>query len=705
MFSEIRRMAMEKIGLTEEKFNSPSFQKSMAYYMENQKNKLIEREHLSPEEAEKRVCKENRVVADAMGPLANITNGIKIWWNENHVKEIEQTLKYIDTSLITIRDDDNIKFEKIKRIVENREIKKSELKATKKRLKNLTIITKKGKEDEKQKNQIFEEITTEYIKTGRTISDIFEQYKKEGKIKNLDFEDVLIGFEKNLKKEIGAGFSEEDVTKIIDNEKKCRLFELTLGEYENVTAGIINKNEEFEKEQKDEISAERERLYEERNKLNKQRDILLKKKNLTPNEKRNSVQIGEKNTIVRNNIQRVPKSMELAKQEKDTVKKDISEIVKIKRELGISLSEASKKYFEENPEKLKLYSESEQLVLTGKNMDEVNRNNIVFKRRMKNYERNSNTIDKYKFKMRELSEMRDSLKGNPDKAKELAKIERKIKLNGKKMRTLLRIKVKKEHKMEGKTVKDILLERRVKADQEMMFAEFMETGKSVYEVYMAHYGKENGGNGQTYEDVFEKIMEEAKKYLHSDEITRLVDSENKIYERYQKQENSKQQSNNEMGSKKIDDATNEKKDSNRVNSWNVRSLIIKRAGMYINPEYLQELENENINQTQEEHDNDIDKIVEGTTQGEKSLENQSQTANKAGIEIGKIEVKPKKKIKTIGFFKKLFTKNGVTKSSMKEEMNTITALAQEIGNLEKNDGQDENENSKKCKAIDDALVQ
>ena len=369
--------------------------------------------------------------------------------------------------------------------------------------------------NDKEISEFFEKMTKLYLSSNSntTISKLYEKFKKNPKIKGIEFEEFLSGIEDNLRQNGNVVGDRETIDAMIEAERKFRRSELL---QEAIDAARENGNIIVEEEYLKQI----EKLEKKDRKETQESKIKFAK--------RRGIETGKD----RVKVIKTKLSKEQLESDLERISADRKHIINMSRELGISTDEAAQKYFEANPRYLNLYTRRERKVLTG-NTDSKNRqvkaDNVLKKLRIFKKEKNDSLILIYSS---ELELLRDKIsKGIQDpkelngKIAELDKVKRKLKKAQDRKEKL----EKKEAKPTKSKSAVELLERKEKKEKEKdIFTKYIKSGKSAME-FLNELNSDESNSSLDKEELLKIIKSNARKYVILEKLTLFIENERTIF--------------------------------------------------------------------------------------------------------------------------------------------------------------------------------
>ena len=377
-------------------------------------------------------------------------------------------------------------------------------------------------EDSKKRNELFHEITNEYLATGRNFSTLYKITKDNPLIQDMSFEEFFDRIIEDLKSN-SKGSKEENsaITGIIEIEREDRInYKLAeqLGAARNnlqLETGDIKKRIEeydinYESDCKNFINENKYRRVQNKS-------ILCQKRGLDQKNYESQFKLEKKSVD----------ECEQAISEFNCVIRDRQEIIKLAKECNISKEEAAQKYFAENTEARNHYNKKEQKFL----FDEKNktiRNKFITRLKTVIINRKEKAIEKTKEALKNVREdielesgniynsigLADALKKESDLKRKLKKLE-----NKQKRRKRLR---------DGKNAFDIVDDKNKKIFEKNILKMF-EDGKSAAEILKTL--EENGNEYDfSFEEVLNTIVSGNKKNLTIKDIKILTKNEKEIYD-------------------------------------------------------------------------------------------------------------------------------------------------------------------------------
>lgn len=573
------------------------------------------------------------------------------------------------------------------------------LRRVKKRLDDIT--TEKDDESTKRLNELYKKMTDEYLITGKTVSSIFEQYKKRGLLGELEFGDVLDGIIGEITPQVTAVYGTSNIIELKEHEKECRIVDLTLQEYEEAQINGNNiSNERLRNENPKSIQKFKKDEEKRAKELQYFKNYLILKRNLNPNKKfwNPDELIGEEinpeeigNKTVKNN------SLEQVLRNRDNVNRDRNAIIRLCKEQRISSNEAAQQYFSENPKALENYTKKEREVLTG-NQDKTKKN---VKENKTLQQINAVLIDRNYKSMKKIAEKLDELRKKEEleikggNSKKIEKIKLKIQKLENKYQKIEKSNQKLEKAKTEKTAEDILNNKVSELDGKIVFKRYLETKKTALELYEEYVDK---GIKITFDEILGAIESEAKGYMNNHDIINLITLERSTFlKRGQMEfwnehkliaERNNNLSDTRKCQEKIRNIQNELDVGNFVRDRYKESLI-KRTGMVRSDHQKQDI-------SFEKRDNEI--------VTEESKGNPDKLGAKKQLEPQKMEVENLKVVPgIIPNVKAIAKKGNVTRTTIQSVFSKLFSLRKEKEDASK--GITETKDDKKDVTIDQEMMQ
>lgn len=379
-----------------------------------------------------------------------------------------------------------------------------------------------NEEDCKKRDELFHNITNEYLATGKDFSMLYKYTKDNPLIQEMSFEEFFDRIIQDLKNNSNGSKAENAyISNIITIERENRIIRLLaeqLGAARSnlqlETGDLSQRIEEYD------INYERDcKKFRNENKDNRElyKNFLCKKRG-----------IDQKNYEPQFKLEK--KSVDESKQainEVNCVIRDRQEILKLAKEYNLSKDEAAKKYFAENEEAKKHYSKKEQKLLFD-DKSKVIRNKFITRLKNVIINRKEIAIEKTKVALKEVREEIEEESGNIYNSIRLAEVLKKESdLNGK-LKKLENKQKRRKRLLDGKNAFDIVDDKNRKNVQKDILKMFKD-GKNTTEILKTL--EENGNEYDfSFDEVLNTIVSGNKKHLTIKEIKILTKNEKEIYE-------------------------------------------------------------------------------------------------------------------------------------------------------------------------------
>ena len=377
-------------------------------------------------------------------------------------------------------------------------------------------------EDSKKRNELFHEITNEYLATGRNFSTLYKITKDNPLIQDMSFEEFFDRIIEDLKSNSNGSKEENSaITEIIEIERKDRIYYKLaeqLGAARNnlqLETGDIKKRIEeydinYESDCKNFINENKYRRVQNKS-------ILCQKRGLDQKNYESQFKLEKKSVD----------ECEQAISEFNCVIRDRQEIIKLAKECNISKEEAAQKYFAENTEARNHYNKKEQKFL----FDEKNkaiRNKFITRLKTVIINRKEKAIEKTKEALKNVREDIEQESGNIYNSISLADALKKESDLKRKLKKLENKQKRRKRLRDGKNAFDIVDDKNKKIFEKNILKMF-EDGKSAAEILKTL--EENGNEYEfSFEEVLNTIVSGNKKNLTIKDIKILTKNEKEIYD-------------------------------------------------------------------------------------------------------------------------------------------------------------------------------
>lgn len=372
----------------------------------------------------------------------------------------------------------------------------------------------------------YTEFTKKYLSTELSISQIYEQFRKEDPNSELKFNDMLEGIVSCLEKFSDSPRANYTLESIRDVEKQKRVYEqvmnsINIAKRTSKLVGGLNDQEnrmildELKEIDKRDIST-----------INEVKKAWIKITKIDIEK----YQAEHENSVEENNNADIVNELE---NNRDRITRDRNQVIRLSKELGISTDEAAKKYFEENPQFLKQYSVKERKILLGKNQKE--NEEIEISKALKKLGSfikiiNNKIINISKVDRQALLEKIERIKNSKDISfpYELRQAMKNLERTEKKIKICENINARLNEGPKKKNASEVFDSKSSKEKEKEIFEEYLTSGKSATEI-LSELNKEE--NKYNIKDIIKIIANGSKKYLRKEELKKLIKSEKSIHEK------------------------------------------------------------------------------------------------------------------------------------------------------------------------------
>ncbi len=372
----------------------------------------------------------------------------------------------------------------------------------------------RNQDAQKKYDKFFERITPIYLSSNSngSISNLYERLKDNSTVKELEleFEDFVIGIEKNLRKDQDKFLmSYIEIDYLIEQERKVRRFDLfnkTIEEAKRngnkITDEYVLRDSKKEEERVRRECEKYKKIFANRRKITQKDDSITEKRNKIGSRKSSPEKL--ENDIVR-------------------ISNDRKEIIRISKEFGISTDEAAQKYFSENENALKLYTKRERKILAKEEGDKkrIVKPQVLKKLRIFRKEKNEQLIEKYTSEIEYLTKQIEI--GDESSIALDAKIQLLNRANEKLLKAQRR-KIKLEKQMSSKTATGILDNKEQKEVEKKIFESYLKEGKTAVE-FLKQLNENESGKRLNIEEILKIIENGARKYLTAEVLHNFIVNE------------------------------------------------------------------------------------------------------------------------------------------------------------------------------------
>lgn len=510
----------------------------------------------------------------------------------------------------------------------------------------------------------YTKLAEKYLCTDKSISQIYEQLKKEDPKLEVKFNDVLNGIIENLKSRNNAPDAINTLESIRKSEEERRVYEqfmksLKVAESNAKEVGGANK------ENNDKILKELEKNNNSNiESIKKVKEFWIQREKIDFNSYKE-----ENREAFEESEQSNEQKIEKFEKDRDRIIRDRNQVIKISKELGISTDEAAKKYFEENPKRLKQYSIRERRILLGKNDKDIEKLEMsLVLRKLGSFVKfiNKRIISIAEVDIKSANQSIARVQGDISQPYELEKALSDLEKAEQRIAICEKINARLDRGHKKKDASEVLNDKLKKENEKEIFSKYLMSGKNATEL-LKELNKD--GNEYNIRDVIKIITEGARKHLKIEELKALIDNEKSIYNKTIELEaiqNSKKNAEEkgltdwvkdyEKQIEKINDKINTCQNTNQ----HFKKRMQRRMGILGPNEIL----------VQRKKAIEENKIQDATSEEkEQKQETQMNSQTKSSIEFGSIETGGKKhNIKAIA------QKGKVTQKGIKEMFAKIKSL-------------------------------
>lgn len=369
-----------------------------------------------------------------------------------------------------------------------------------------------------------------YIATGISVSDIFEEIKDEDVAEGIEFEEVLDymlnGLNKYLPVTESSGHS--NILTMKELEKDIRVISLTINIYEQRKTKsdasdefkvVRSRNARYISELKKELEAKQ-------NSIQKMKNQIVESKGIDTSKYREEE--GKRTKKTKDEQSQIPS--EVAIKDKNRISRDRNEIIKLTKSEGISMSEATQRYFEENPGRIKKYSIEEQEILLGtQNIgnDAKRKNGIskLWKNMLRG--RYTQTITSLENEIKEYQWVRDAAITSDIVDTRLSEILKKIAQKERNLAKAKRNDAKLDTNNGKNDIESVMKQKEKEATLEIAFRKYFESGMTVDELLDDMQKNGNAENIDKY-DILEEINQKGTRYISQTKVEELIENEQRI---------------------------------------------------------------------------------------------------------------------------------------------------------------------------------
>ncbi|MBQ7410223.1 MAG: hypothetical protein IJW20_02455 [Clostridia bacterium] len=369
-----------------------------------------------------------------------------------------------------------------------------------------------------------------YIATGISVSDIFEEIKDEDVAEGLEFEEVLDymlnGLNKYLPVTENSGHS--NILTMKELEKDIRVISLTINIYEQ-RKSKSDDSDEFKVVRSQNaryISELKEELKAKQSSVQKMKNQIVESKGIDASKYREEE--GKRTKKTKDEQSQIPS--EVAIKDKNRISRDRNEIIRLTKSEGISMSEATQKYFEENPGRIKKYSIEEQEILLGtQNVENDAKRKNGISKLWKNMLRGryTQTITSLEHEIMEYQWVRDAAITSDIVDTRLSEILKKIAQKERNLAKAKRNDAKLDTNNGKNDIESVMKQKEKEATLEIAFRKYFESGMTVDELLDDMQKNGNAENIDKY-DILEEINQKGTRYISQTKVEEIIENEQKI---------------------------------------------------------------------------------------------------------------------------------------------------------------------------------
>ncbi len=385
-------------------------------------------------------------------------------------------------------------------------------------------------EEENERKSFFENLTKQYLASGQTISELYDDLQGEPIVQRLEmeFEDFLDGIKENLDLDTNNDpVRENNVNSLINTEREIRRIDILNDSIEIAE----NNGKKIDEENKKKLKIMIKKDVKYRNDVKEIKKEIADRRNIKVEElSKNGRNKKNGNKLANNSHNKSEKQLE---KEIQRITNDRKQIIRIAKEKGISSDEAAKIYFTENKNALSSYTRKERRILiegdeSKKSIKKPKK--ILSKLRALAKIRNNQLISIYNVDFVKSTRIIEELKKGVDNPRELDAELKKLETIKRKLKKAQERGKNFERKTQTKTAMDILDERVKKNAEKEIFVRYIESGKSAVEILeeIEANGNEHGFNK---EDLLRIIEDGVRRYLvKGSELNSLIENEKTLFD-------------------------------------------------------------------------------------------------------------------------------------------------------------------------------
>lgn len=375
----------------------------------------------------------------------------------------------------------------------------------------------------------YSKLAEKYLCTGQSVSQIYEQLKKEDPNLELKFNDILNGIIEHLESSKFFPDTNNSLESLRESEEEIRVYEQVQKSFEIAkrnSRGVIGG---AKKEDNERVLEALEKKYNLNKKSIKEvKEFWIKRLKIDP-DKYNEEDIADLKKHEQDDEQYDEQTVEGLENDRDRIIRDRNQIIKLSKEFGISTDEAAKKYFGDNPKKLKQYSISERKILLGKTAKKVEEPEMSFVLRKLGTlvkRMNNKIIGISEVDVKAISKKIESLQNDVSQPYELQDTIARLTKAQDRIRKCERINERLDRGPKKKNVNEVFEDKLKKEKEKEIFKNYLMSGKTATEIL-----KELNKDGIKYsiDDVIKIIENGARRHLRKQELKLLKDSELTIY--------------------------------------------------------------------------------------------------------------------------------------------------------------------------------
>lgn len=479
--------------------------------------KIQQEKNISREEAEREFLEGDFFVAITMREIAEKTGrvGMSLKSIVNSILRVYKTkkLEKAEDELIKNIDNEKVTPQSLLNAIENKMKLTQELRVIEKE--NDELENKLSPEIKDKRKEFFKKLTDDFITTGKTMSEIYEELMEDPdfdpedfEYDKFEFEDVMDGIMDSLNGNVESLLGEERFKDLKENELIYRQFDILEKNFNVAMEDLDEKSDEF-------FNSYAKEKINRRKVTDKARLYFAGKRGFGVNSL--AININYETKMLKPKKPAITSKMAI--EERNKVSNDRNQIIKLSREQEISPSEASKIYFTQNPEALNSYSKKERKILLGETKNHsaildsskflsflkkivLRYNDRALKYVALEIDRNQKILNEY-----------ENDPHHPKVYADAVKLAEKLNIRMKKLEESSR---KLSDDKKTRTASDVIIEKEEKANKKVILSEYVKSGKSAIEIYR---DIEANGNkfGYTFENVLDFIEEESKSYMTKSE--------------------------------------------------------------------------------------------------------------------------------------------------------------------------------------------